>query len=534
MDASFATIWDAIARAIPDHLAVVRGDRRVSWREHEERAARLAAGFAASGLQPGGRVVLFLPNVVELLECVYACSKLGAVAAGINHRLLAADLAELATRARAEVVVYSASATQTVAEARDELPELRALVTVGDAPEPPVRGATAYDDLVRADEPLPRRTRPGDDLLLWHTGGTTGRPKGVCWRQDTLATAAIESAATVVGIDPPATPEAAARTAQTLGKDGNAPICLVTTPLVHASAAHQAQSAHLLGGTVVLLAGRRTDGDEICAAVERERVTVLGVIGDTVAGRIVGSLDAGRQRGVSYDLSSIRRVHNSGAVLSPPLKDALLGYGVQSVYDSVGSSEGTGYAFALATKPGQSADARFTLGPRARVVDERGLDVSAGDAGLLAVSQTIAEGYDGDPDGTAATFRTIDGVRHAVPGDWAIPDGTGGVVLLGRGTSCISTGGEKVWPDEVEHLLTSHPDIDDAVVVGYPHEDWGEAVAAVVAVHAGTKLSAGQLTSWLHGRLAGFKRPRRIVFVDHLERTALGKHDREWARSVAR
>ncbi len=239
-------------------------------------------------------------------------------------------------------------------------------------------------------------------------------------------------------------------------------------------------------------------------------------------------------RGEPYDLSSLKRIHNSGAMVSAPLKDALLSRGTMHVYDSLGSSEAVGFGVALTTAAGEGETARFRIGPNARLLvsadrDDQ-VEPGSGVVGVLAVHTSCATGYYKDPVRTAATFRTIDGRLHAIPGDQAVLDADGTLTLLGRGSNCINSGGEKIWPEEVEEVLKEHPGVSDAVVLGVPDDEWGQVVAAVVATTGDDPPDADALGDWVGTRLAGYKRPRRFVFADEVGRNTVGKLDYEWAR----
>jgi fatty-acyl-CoA synthase len=245
------------------------------------------------------------------------------------------------------------------------------------------------------------------------------------------------------------------------------------------------------------------------------------------------ALEAAEARGEPYDLSSLQRIHNSGAMFSAVLKDALLARGTMHIYDSLGASEGVGFGFALTTAPHQSTTARFRLGPNARLLAaaDRDEDVAVGSRqpGVLAVHTSCAIGYHDDPDATAATFRVIGGRLHAIPGDHAILDDDGTLTLLGRGHHCINTGGEKVWPEEIEEALKTHPAVVDAAVVGVSDPEWGQIVGAVVEV-SGVPPAPDELAEWVGRHLADYKRPRRITYAE-VKRTAIGKPDYRWAEA---
>jgi fatty-acyl-CoA synthase len=537
---SFATVWEAMADALPSVPAVVQGDRRVRWRELDERSARLAGALSEAGIGPGAHLALYQYNGPEYVECKFACSKLRALPANVNYRYETGELLALLDNADAQVLVYHRALAERVASVRERAPKVKLFVEIDDGSATAgMTGAIDYEELLASHEPAARITRSGDDLVLWYTGGTTGLPKGVLWHQGTLLQYGVAYAYTLFGeAEPASLDEAVARAVQRNAR-GDRPIALLTTPLVHATAVHQSNTWLSLGGTVVVLPRGPVDGDEICRTIERERVTQLTVVGDVVLRRVVRALEAAEARGAPYDLSSLRRVHNSGAMVSAGLKDALMARGAMTFYDSLGSSEGVGYGVALTDAPGQHATARFALGPRARVLTDDGRDVEpgSGEPGVLAVSGSAAVGYYNDPVRSAATFREIDGERYAVPGDWAIVHDDRTITLLGRGSGCINTGGEKVWPEEVEEVLKEHDHVVDAIVVGVRDDEWGEVIAAVVALDfaRGTGVDApgaDELAAWVGGRLASYKRPRRVVFVDAIQRTSVGKADYAWARTV--
>ena len=356
---SFATVWERVADAIPGAPAAVQGDHRVTYGEVEDRAARLAAGLAELGVVPDTKVALFLHNCPEYMECLFALSKLRAVPANVNFRYLGDELAQLVENADADVLVYHRSLRERVAGARDRMPRLRHVVELDDD-----HADSAYEELLRSHAPAPRIARSGDDLLLWYTGGTTGLPKGVLWHQGTLLGYGLIAASALQGEAPPDSVDQLIADVKRWRDRGTPLVSLLTTPLVHATAVHQANTAFAVGGTIVLLERGHTDGDTICATIERERPNVLEIVGDVLMRRIAHALDAADARGEPYDLSSLRRIHNSGAMVSAPLKDALLSRGTMHVYDSLGSSEAVGFGVALDDGPGPERDRALHARPQ--------------------------------------------------------------------------------------------------------------------------------------------------------------------------
>jgi fatty-acyl-CoA synthase len=534
---SFATVWERAADATPEAPAVVQGARRVRRGDIEQRAARLAAGLAAAGAREGTHIALYQFNAPEYMECLFACSKLRAVPVNVNFRYLEDELAYLIDNADAEILVYHRQLAPHVAATRARLTGVHTFVEIDDGTDVArLEEALDYGAVIAAHAPAPRIERSGDDRLLWYTGGTTGMPKGVIWKQGVLMSHGLVAAYAIQPDQPPiaSSIDAMMDDVARWRARGTSISPLVTTPLVHATAVHQANTAFCVGGTIVLLERGRIDGDAVCRTIERERPNVLQVVGDTIVRRIVRALEAAEARGEPYDVSSIRRIHNSGAMVSAEMKDAMLSRGQMHVYDSLGSSEAVGFGIAVTSAPGEAETAHFRLGPNARLIGADDHDVAAGSgvAGVLAVRSSTSEGYYNDPARNAVTFRVIDGKRYVIPGDWALLEADGTLTLLGRGSNCINTGGEKVWPEEVEESLKEHPAVADAAVLGVPDDEWGEIVGAVVSLAPGQEATTDDLAQWVAGRLAHYKRPRRVVLVDEVHRTTVGKVDYDWARAA--
>jgi 3-oxocholest-4-en-26-oate---CoA ligase len=289
------------------------------------------------------------------------------------------------------------------------------------------------------------------------------------------------------------------------------------------------------GGTIVLLTSRHFDAHELWQATQQERVTQMAIVGDAFAKPMVRALEDAERDSDPYDLSSVRAIISSGVMWTAPVKEALMARGTFVCLDSLGSSEGVGYAYQVDTPGTKPKTARFTISDTTRVLTEAGREVvpGSGETGLLAQGGPIPLGYYKDERKTAETFRTFGGKRYSIPGDWARVEADGTITLLGRGSVSINSGGEKIYPEEVEEALKAHPAVADAIVVGVPDERFGEAVTAVVALRDGESASCDELAAATKGQLAGFKRPRRVVVVDEVQRGPNGKADYRWAKSVA-
>jgi fatty-acyl-CoA synthase len=534
---NWATLWEALAAAQPDHVAVVVGDRQLRWRDLEQRAARLAGAFGAHGVGADSKVAQLLYNCPEYIESVFAAFKVRATPVNVNYRYLADEVAYILSNSDAEVLVFHGSLADRLAGVRDRAPRLRLLLQVDDG-APLLDGALWYHEVLETADAAAPIERSGDDLLFLYTGGTTGLPKGVMWRHVDLFGALAFTGYVSAGLEVPTTSEQVGAVAAALNAEGRSPVNLCAPPLMHGTALFLAISAFVMGGTVVLLGGRRFDADELWRLVEQHRVTQLSIVGDAFARPMVAALEAAATAGTAFRLGSLQRIVSTGATLSAEHKRAFQHHAPQVVIiDMIGASEGGPFAISM-TMPGQApADtAVFTAPPNAVVIDDStGMPAERGSGvvGMLAVSGPMPTGYYGDEAKTASTFRTIDGVRYTVPGDYATIEADGTVHLLGRGSVCINTGGEKVYPEEVEVAARSHPAVLDCTVVGVADARFGEAVTLVASLHPGAAADDRDVIDHVRGRLAAYKAPKRVVWVDTIERSPSGKADYRWARSVA-
>ncbi len=536
---NWATLWEAIAASAPDRVAVVLGDTEIRWGALEDRAARLAAALAAHGVGPGDAVAQLMYNCPEYLESAFAAFKVRACTVNVNYRYRAPEVAHVVGDSGAAVLVFHGSFAEVVESARPVLRELRLLVQVDDGSGASLLdGAVAYESLVADHPPAAPIERSGDDRLLLYTGGTTGLPKGVVWRHEDLFGALAFSGYASMGLPVPTTAVEVGRVAAELRASGASPVNMTAPPLMHGTALFLAMSTFVLGGTVVLLAEHRFDPAELLRLVERERVTQLSIVGDAFARPIIAELHRSEAAGTPYDLSSLVRIVSTGATLSVDAKRELMARAPQAmVLDMIGASEGGPYALSV-TAPGQEPleTAHFVATPATAVFDpvtfER-LEPGCGRSGVLGCSGPMPSGYHGDPEKTAATFRLIDGVRWSIPGDQALIDADGTVHLLGRGSVCINTGGEKVFPEEVEVAARSHPAIEDCVVVGLPDDRLGEQVVLVASRARGADVDESAIADHVRAQLASYKAPRRVVFVDSVYRSPSGKADYRWAREAA-
>lgn len=520
MELNLADLFESAAATVGERVAVVAGDKRFTYAQLDERADRLASVFAASGVGPGDFVGVQLPNGNEYLEVMLAAFKLRAVPVNVNYRYTGDELRYLYADAGLVALVHHTDFDDAVASAVEAMPERRSVLRVG-------RGGNYESALAGAVVHRPYPDRSADDLYCVYTGGTTGMPKGVLWRQEDIFFAAMGGGDPFTLGDFITAPEQLAGRIPEFGL-----VALPTPPFMHAAAHWLAFSVLFGGGTVVTLPEGRFDPAATWALVARERVNVLVVVGDAMARPLLDVLEADP---AAYDLSTLMALGSGGALLSPSTKARLREVlPTLIVRDSFGASE-TGQMGGQPPADDPDGSPRLHVDDRTAVLgdDLRPVVAGSGDVGRLARGGWVPLRYLGDPDKTAATFVEVDGTRWAMPGDLARVEADGTIVVLGRASQCINTGGEKVYPEEVEGVLKAHPGVADTIVVGVVDERWGQAVCAVVEPAPGTPPTLEELRDFARDRLAGYKLPRHLVLVDRVVRSPSGKPDQRWAAGVA-
>jgi len=532
MQLDFATAWEAIADEIPEADALIQGDLRRSWAEYEDRAARLASALSEVGIGARANVGLCLYNGPEYSEAQFAAFKLRATPFNVNYRYTAQELQSLLEGADAEALFFDASLAESIDAIRGALPGIRLFVQVGGAAPPD--WAADYEALIEGHAPAPRVQRSPDDLWMLFTGGTTGHPKGVLWPHGNM----IQTMkATYRGLkqEVPRSIDELLASVRAIHDAKRVTRQLAAAPLMHGTSGISALTTHMTGGAVLTLEGHSFSAPALFECVERHRATHLTIVGDAFSRPMLEALDEAKQRGEPWDLSSIFLILSSGVMWSAPVKQALLDYNPRMrLMDSVGSSEGVGFASKLEGDPRQTTTARFSLGEFTKVLTEDGREVEpgSGERGRLALGGPLPLGYYKDPEKSEATWPTIDGRRYSIPGDFATVEADGTIVLLGRGSVCINSGGEKIYPEEVEEALKLEPAVLDCNVVGVPDERWGQAITAVVELRD-PSVSDESLVRAVKSRLAAYKAPKHIVRVEKLVRSPNGKSDYRWASKVA-
>lgn len=525
MQYNFADMFECVVDAVPDREALYAEGRTLTYRQLDERANQLAHHFQSVGIQPGDHVGCHMMNGTEYLETMIALFKIRAVPINVNFRYVHEELRYLYADADLVATVFDAEFADRIAAVLPQTPKVKHLLAVGpyDGFELP-EGTVRYEEALAAQpgdrSGLPERS--ADDLLIIYTGGTTGMPKGVMWRQEDMFFAGMGGGRPAG--EPFTTPEEAGENAAASGVTTSFP----AAPLMHGAAELSSFITFWSGGKVCLI--RKFSGHGALQLIQDQKANMLMVVGDAMATPILEALEE-----KDYDLSSLFVLGSAGALLSQTTRDRFAAK-VPNLYinDSFGSTE-TGYNGSA--KPGTNAKdgLKFAIHERTAVFDDdlKPVEPGSGKVGRVAQKGHIPLGYYNDPVKTAKTFVEIDGVRWVMPGDMAMVEEDGTMHFLGRGSICINSGGEKIYPEEVENAIKSHPDLQDAVVAGIPDERWGQKVAAVLQVKEGrTPPTQEELEQHLSTQISRYKLPRFITYVDLMQRSPSGKPDYGWATGV--
>ncbi len=532
MNLNYATVVEAMTDRLPDQACLVYGDKVTSYREFDDRSARISRALAEHGLGRDSKVGLFLYNCPEYMEGTLAAFKLRAIPINVNYRYVGDELIYLLQDCEAQALIFHSSLGDRVEEIRARLPGLKLLISVDDGGEP-VAGAIPYEQILQSLEPAERIERSHEDSLMLYTGGTTGMPKGVQYKVGDTLTPMAQMVPQFLGIKSADSLQGLVENAVERAQCGQAFVSLPASPLMHtAGIMNSGIQSHVLGGVLVILQSRHFDPRELWRAVERHRVNHVVVVGDTFVKPMLQAIDEDRQKGVQYDISSLRIIFSSGVMFSRESKLKLLELGDMLIIDAAGASEGAMAIQVSSRSNPPSETGQFMALPTTEIFDENYemLPRGCGRVGLIGVGGALPRGYYRDSKKSENTFRTIGGRRFAFTGDMGSIDENGTLTFMGRSSNCINTGGEKVFPEEVEEVIKQHPRVRDCLVVGLPDESFGQRVAAVVSLSAPLASPAEELQSFCSEHLARYKLPRSVMLVEQIQRAPNGKADYSWAK----
>ena len=528
MALNIADLAEHAIDAVPDRVALICGDDEITYAGLEEKANRLAHYLIDHGVKKDDKVGLYCRNRIEIVIAMLGIVKAGAILVNVNYRYVEGELRYLFDNSDMVALVHELQYSERVANVLPDTPNVKTVLVIDDGSTVPAQtyqsygGVEFYQAIAEGSPERDFGTRSADDIYLLYTGGTTGFPKGVMWRHEDIYRV-------LLGGTDFATGEFVADEYDHAKQAAAAPpmIRFPIPPMIHGATQSATWMALFTGGTVVL--SPEFDAEGVWSAIEQHKVNLLFFTGDAMARPLLDALESSER-----DLSSLFLLSSTAALFSPSLKEKFLELLPNRVItDSIGSSE-TGFGGTSVVAKGQSGGGgpRVTIDKKTVVLDDDGNEVVPGSGvrGILAKRGNIPVGYYKDEKKTAETFRTINGVRYAIPGDYARVESDGTVTMLGRGSVSINSGGEKIYPEEVEGALKGHPDVFDALVVGVPDPRYGQHVAAVVAPRKGTHPTLAELDAFVRRDIAGYKVPRSLWIVDEVKRSPAGKPDYKWAK----
>lgn len=522
---SYGDILEAVEKITPpDQPALIHGDRVINWGDFSRRTNNLARNLLESGVKPGDKIAFYMRNCPEYTEGIATAFKASLVHVNVNYRYIEHELVYLIDNSDAVVVIYNAEFQHYVDEIKHQLPGVKHWLAVDNGKQSP------YETLAqKGDGSSPNVTHSPDDLLFLYTGGTTGMPKGVMWRHDDLFQVLGAGGNARLGTPPCEDLDEHLSRIQANPRTVNLPL----PPIMHGTGLLSAVGALASGGTCVTLPSRSFEAELALENIDKHKVTTVTIVGDAFARPMVEALDENPGK---WDISSVSLISSSGVMWTREVKAGLLRHHDGLLLsDGFSSSEAIGLGTSLMTKDEVIEVASFTLGPRCQVFTEDLVEVKpgSGESGMVAVKGFLPVGYYKDQEKTDKTFKVINGERYSIPGDFVRVENDGSLTLLGRGSNCINTAGEKVYPEEVEEALKYHEGVADALVVGVADDKWGQSITAVVQMNEGVALDELELKEFARKHLAAYKIPKRILAKDDLGRAPNGKADYKSIRDFA-
>ena len=537
MEAQYASVWERNSDVIPDKIALICGDNEVTWKEYDDRAARLASLMTNSGLGDNSKVGLYLHNSNEYLEAQYSVFKIKGVPINVNYRYKEEELIYLLDNSDSEAVFFQSCYAEQIESIKDKLPKVKLYIQVDDNTNETLDFAQDYESAISEFQPMERQERSEDNIYMLYTGGTTGMPKGVMYQHGGHLKGMLNTAGAwgLIPVQEKIDVDSVALEVKKLADEGRLPISIPACPLMHGTGMWLgAIIPHLVGGTVVTLPNLGFDPDGLLKEVEKRKANNIVIVGDAFAKPIMDALDKAESEGSPYNLESINTVISSGVMWSSEVKQGLLKHHDMVLVDAMGSTEG-GMGSSRASRDNPAETAKFVLNPGVIVITDEGELVEPGSdkTGKIGTSGLVPLGYFKDEKKSAETFKEFQGVRYSFPGDYAKVEADGTITLLGRGSNCINTAGEKVYPEEVEEAIKRNDDIFDCLVVGLQDDRFGQRVVALASYQDGKEIEEQELIAFTRDHLAGYKLPKQVLFVDEVMRAPNGKANYKWAQETA-
>ena len=534
MNLDFASVWEMISDIIPENDALVSGTEVVSWKDYDLMSSKIATALTQAGLSANSKAGLYLNNSNEYLIAQNAIFKIGGVPINVNYRYVAEELIYLLDNSDSEAVFYHACYSSRIKEISKSLPNVKAWIEIPDGTDSNFTGALKYDELLDKCEPMERIHRDPNTIYMLYTGGTTGMPKGVMYKQGEFLVFLFRTLK-AMGYDVPEDINNLEERIHNFKKDNTFIKSLIGCPLMHGTGMWLgAFLPLLLGGTAITSKNLGFDADQLWTQVEDTKTTNIVIVGDAFAKPMLDALDRANQMGKPYDLSSVKVIISSGVMWSEEVKNGLLKHHDMQLMDTMGSTEG-GMGSSVSSRDNPPTTAKFSINPGVIIIADDGeiLEPGSEKIGLIGTSGLVPVGYYKDEKKSAETFREVDGVRYSFPGDYAKLEEDGTITLLGRGSNCINSAGEKIYPEEVEEAIKRNNEVFDCLVVGVDDARFGQKVVAVVSIEQEKSIDEQSLVEATRKFIAGYKLPKEIIFVDEVQRAPNGKANYKWAKSVA-
>ena len=534
MNLDFASVWEMISDIVPDNDALICGDEVVTWKEYDEKSSKIATALSAAGLKANSKAGLYLNNSNEYLIAQNAIFKIGGIPINVNYRYVAEELIYLLDNSDSEAVFYHACYSNRIKEIASSLPNIKAWIEVSDGTESHFPDALKYEELLESSSPMDRIYRDPETIYMLYTGGTTGMPKGVMYKQGEFLVFLFRTLK-AMGYDVPEDINNLEEQIHNFKKDDTFIRSLIGCPLMHGTGMWLgAFLPLLLGGTAITSRNLGFDADQIWTQVEDTQTSNIVIVGDAFAKPMLDALNNASSQGKPYDLSSVKVIISSGVMWSEEVKNGLLEHHDMQLMDTMGSTEG-GMGSSVSTRDNPPKTAKFALNPGVVVIADDGEVLKPGTdkIGLIGTSGLVPVGYYKDEKKSAETFREVDGVRYSFPGDYAKLEEDGTITLLGRGSNCINSAGEKIYPEEVEEAIKRNNEVFDCLVVGVDDPKFGQKVVAVVSLEDSKQIDEDDLVNATRQFIAGYKLPKKVIFVDEVQRAPNGKANYKWAKNVA-
>ena len=534
MNLDFASVWETISDIIPDNDALICGEEVVSWKEYDLRSSKIGTALSEAGLSSNSKAGLYLNNSNEYLICQNAIFKVGGCPINVNYRYVEEELIYLLENSDSEAVFYHACYGERIKRISNSLPNIKVWIEISDGTKSQFNDCLHYENLITEMNPMDRIYRDPETIYMLYTGGTTGMPKGVMYKQGEFLIYLFRTLK-AMGYDVPEDLNNLTERIKEQDKENNFIKSLVGCPLMHGTGMWLGAFLPLnLGGTVITTPNLGFDANQLWSQVEDKGVTNIVIVGDAFAKPMLNALDIAKKTGNPFDIKSVRTIISSGVMWSEEVKNGLLEHHDMQLMDTMGSTEG-GMGSSVSTRDNPPKTAKFSINPGVIILADDGetLEPGSDKVGLIGTSGLVPEGYYKDEKKSAQTFKEIEGVRYSFPGDYAKYEQDGTITLLGRGSNCINSAGEKIYPEEVEEAIKRNDEVFDCLVVGLPDEKFGQKVIAVVSLVKDADISETKLIEATREFIAGYKLPKGIIFKDVVQRAPNGKADYKWAKDIA-